>query len=50
MGEDRREVRYMRLVFKRFRFEYDGLSQAAFALRLARFFRAPVDEIFYIAE
>jgi len=60
---------------KRFRFEYDGLSQAALAraigisrqtviamekgrlvpstllaLKLARFFRAPVDEIFYITE
>lgn len=60
---------------KRFRFEYDCLSQAALAraigisrqtviamekgrlvpstllaLKLARFFRAPVDEIFYIAE
>ena len=60
---------------KRFRFEYDYLSQAALAraigvsrqtiiaiekgrlvpsvllaLRLARFFRANVDEIFYIAE
>jgi putative transcriptional regulator len=60
---------------KRFRFEYDYLSQAALAgaigvsrqtiiaiekgrlvpsillaLRVARFFRAPVDEIFFIAE
>jgi putative transcriptional regulator len=60
---------------KRFRFEYDDLSQAALAravgisrqtviaiekgrlvpstllaLRLARFFRASVDEIFFIAE
>ncbi len=60
---------------KRFRFEYDCLSQAALAreigvsrqtiiaiekgrlvpstllaLRFARFFRAPVDEIFFIAD
>jgi putative transcriptional regulator len=60
---------------KRFRFEYDYLSQAAlaravgvsrqtiiaiekgrlvpsvlFALRFARFFREPVDEIFFIVE